>query len=303
MPSGVVTIREATGPNAAAIQATVDAFRNDLGAPNNGNTPGTQPTGRREINWDGGGNDAAALAANAFAARGAIFLTPGSGFRVSGRAAGADPVRFGDLNPTYTSEFSVFSPEKLFTAIGSNITDVQFFVPGANTPAVTRGFGAVFTDVDVAGSTRLDFFDASGQLIFSRTVLPTPGSGSLSFLGVTFSNAIVSRVRIYSGNVAPGPNDAPPGTDVVVMDDFIYGEPTTIAGTPLVAAGAGPGGGPDVRLIDTSTGKDVFRFFAYDSGFRGGVRVALGDVNADGFADIITGAGPGGGPDVRVFSG
>src|SRR5512146_2602261 len=46
---------EAAGPDAASIQATVDAFRAALGNPNNGNAPGPLFTGRREINWDGGG--------------------------------------------------------------------------------------------------------------------------------------------------------------------------------------------------------------------------------------------------------
>ena len=38
----------------------------------------------------------------------------------------------------------------------------------------------------------------------------------------------VGRVRIMSGNVAPGPNDGEGGADIVLMDDFLYAEPTPI---------------------------------------------------------------------------
>ncbi len=58
-----------------------------------------------------------------------------------------------------------------------------------------------------------------------------------------------------------------------------------------------------VRVYDAETGDLKFSFFAYSKNFMGGVRVAVGDVNCDGIPDIITAAGPGGAPLVRVFNG
>jgi cyclophilin family peptidyl-prolyl cis-trans isomerase len=68
-----------------------------------------------------------------------------------------------------------------------------------------------------------------------------------------------------------------------------------------VVTGAGPGGGPNVKVFNGADGSLFNSFFAYDAGFRGGVNVAVGDVDGDGVPDIVTGAGPGGGPNVRVF--
>jgi FG-GAP repeat len=69
------------------------------------------------------------------------------------------------------------------------------------------------------------------------------------------------------------------------------------------ATGADAGGGPEVKVYNAATNQLKFDFLAYDPQFTGGVRVATGDVNGDGFPDIITAPGPGGGPNVRVFSG
>jgi uncharacterized repeat protein (TIGR01451 family) len=70
-----------------------------------------------------------------------------------------------------------------------------------------------------------------------------------------------------------------------------------------VVTGAGAGG-PHVRAFSLATGNpvEIASFSAYDPAFLGGVRVAAADVDGDGRAEIITGAGPSGGPHVRVFS-
>ncbi|MCA9071635.1 MAG: FG-GAP repeat protein, partial [Planctomycetaceae bacterium] len=78
-------------------------------------------------------------------------------------------------------------------------------------------------------------------------------------------------------------------------------------GTPDLITGAGPGGGPHVKVFNgtnfTLLDGPLGSFFAFEPDFRGGVFVAASDINDDNHADIITGAGPGGGSHVKVFSG
>jgi hypothetical protein len=68
----------------------------------------------------------------------------------------------------------------------------------------------------------------------------------------------------------------------------------------LIAA-TGFGGGPRVRVIDGKTDRILSDFFAYEDTFRGGVNVAAGDLDGDGRAEILVGAGVGGGPRIRGF--
>lgn len=65
--------------------------------------------------------------------------------------------------------------------------------------------------------------------------------------------------------------------------------------------GAGSGGGSHVRLFEGDGATTTTNFMAYGENFRGGVDVAAGDIDADGIDEIITAAGPGGGPHVRIF--
>ncbi len=196
---------QAAGPTADSIQSTVDAYRAVPGFENNNgnNPPPLDRSGRREINWDGGNPAITATTPpvtpfNTFLnTRGSQFTTPGIGLSqvaLSGLAG-----LFNNL--TYEDIFSVFSASRLFTPVGSNITEALFFVPGTNgrEPATVRGFGAVFTDVDQpdgsgpgkkkgnrGASTLIEYFDADGKLLFSSFVPASPGDGSLSFFGIVF---------------------------------------------------------------------------------------------------------------------
>jgi hypothetical protein len=238
---------QAAGPDAASIQSTVDEFRAALGN-NNLNNPGPLQKGRREINWDGGNPNVLDTTApvNPFLVflntRGSQFKTPGLGLSQappSGGPQGGLAVLFG--NPTYATTFRAFSASRLFTPVGSNITEASFSIPGTNgnAPATVRGFGAVFTDVDQPdgsvlsaarsqkGSTLIEYFGKDGRLLFSSSVPASPGNGNLSFFGIKFDDARIASVLIKTGDVAPGPNDDK-HHDIVMMDDFIYGEPQLI---------------------------------------------------------------------------
>ena len=230
-----------TGVNAAAITAIRDAFRVAIGGGTVAGANGSFGGLRREINWDGVPDAFSApnaLPANFFnvnSPRGVVFSTPGTGFAVSANSSIA-PIEFGNINAGYPSEFTAFSPQRLFTAIGSNITDVSFFVPGTAQQATTSAFGAIFSDVDLAGSS-MAFFDLLGNSLGVFNV-PAFGAGqeTFSFLGVQFESAMVARIRITSGNAAlgAGVNDLSSGgtADLVVMDDFLYAEPLAAVPEP-----------------------------------------------------------------------
>lgn len=223
-PLPVATVIIASGD----IAAKVDEFRNALGA-SNGTTVGEQPTGRREINWDGAAanpfnnrNDFPADFFNVNVKVGGIYTTAGTGFR-------NDSTTFRDINPTYAAEFKAFSPTKIFAPVGSNQMDQLFQVAGQPTPAEVRGFGIVFNDVDVAEKTTIQLFAQDGTLLGTYASPVRTDAAGATFVGVTFADAIIARVRITLGTGAMGPtvNDVSAGgtIDVVVLDNVIYGEP------------------------------------------------------------------------------
>ena len=230
------TTFSASGADAAAIQATVDAFRAALGNPNNLNAPGPLASGRREINWDGGNpalvnGTAPVTPFTTFTnTRGATFTTPGTGLTQAAVTGGTLSLDL--INATYADLFAPFSPSRLFSPIGSNETDGSFSIPGTNgvVPAGVRGFGAVFSDVDLANITSIQFFDIFGASLGVFDVLPFAGNKTFSFLGITRdpSETLIGSIRILTGNAALGPNETAT-TDLVVMDDFFFAEPQAVS--------------------------------------------------------------------------
>ena len=143
--SGIIqaapVVRQGSGANTAALQAIVDLFRSDLGGTNNG-VGGSFGTGRREVNWDGvpdnlsEPNNFPLDFFNVNSPRGVIFnaIEDETGaalnqFAVSSTSASGVPVRFGNINANYSTIFTTFSAQRLFTVRNTHMLEVTFLIP------------------------------------------------------------------------------------------------------------------------------------------------------------------------------
>ncbi|HET9430945.1 MAG TPA: hypothetical protein VFO70_07200 [Chitinophagaceae bacterium] len=214
------------------IADELDQFRNLLGSVLN-TTPG-QTSGRREINWDGVPDafvnqqlphdffNPTDAGSSPSLQRGLLY-SPEVDARISNMV-------FADREASHAAEFAPFSGNKTFSAVSSNLWNVEFEVAGQRVAAAVHGFGAVFSDVDEAASTNIEYF--SGNRSLGVYAVPVRSTGSHSFLGVYFPVVKVTRVRIMQGNAAleNGVKDISSGgtKDLVIMDDFLYDEPTML---------------------------------------------------------------------------
>ncbi len=180
-----------------------------------------------------------------------------------------------------------------------------------------------------------DFYEASAGRVLTVSVNngvlvndfsdTSPGSVLTSSLSVRAKYANTG-IPLPTGSLIFNPNGSftfiTPNEDQIPLNSgpviFTYsvssttGEPIALAVVTItikdrlqkiVAVGADAGGGPHVRVYDTSTAVEKFSFFPYEPTFTGGVRVAVGDVNNDGTDDIITMPASGGAARLKIFSG
>jgi hypothetical protein len=172
-------------------------------------------------------------------------------------------------------------------------------------------FGSSFT-----GGARVAVGDVNGDGVADIIVGAGPGGAPEVNIydGRTFQ--LITTFFAFSPSTANGIGLGNGGVNNLNGAAGVFGAPAFTGGVYVAAGdvngdgfadiivGAGPGTSPQVQIFDGKTGSLLTNFFAFGTPFfRGGVRVAAGDVNGDGFADILLAAGPGGGPQVEVIDG
>jgi hypothetical protein len=157
----------------------------------------------------------------------------------------------------------------------------------------------------------------TGDLNYERTVYDSSFTGGVNVATADFTGDGYPDLAVAPG-AGGGPNvrildgktgdqiDGRLGSFWAFSESFTGGVQIATAdvnedGTPDVIVAAGAGGGPEVKVFDGATGDVISDFYVFDPDFRGGVSLAAVDFGRTGHADIVVGAGAGGGPEVRVF--
>lgn len=227
--------------NAEGLKGAVKTFQALLGGKANGATIGPLENGFRVINWDGGAPfDMPFDFFNTNAPLGALFFAKGNKFAIS------NPVnnmpkdnKFDSINANAAKNFIAFSEKRLFTPVKGNFLVTKFEIPGKKVAATVSGFGAVYNDVNKPSTSFLELFDARGCRI-AKVYVPPKAKG-LSFVGIRVfrvrkgfrgmwkkAHAPVYKAAMKLGNTPITKKKLGYRSDIVVTDDFIYGEPQAL---------------------------------------------------------------------------
>src|SRR5262249_45557110 len=126
-------------------------------------------------------------------------------------------------------------------------------------------------------ATTTDTFTATGSGAGSDPrVTVTNADGSVRFSVLVFESGFTGGVRIARGDVnGDGKED--------------------------IVAVPGVGGAPIFKVLDSTTGDVIFSRMVFEDTFRGGLFVSVSDVQGLGYAQVLVGAGNGGGPRVTLY--
>jgi len=158
--------------------------------------------------------------------------------------------------------------------------------------------GTVFHRIVLGDDGDLWFTELALNNIGKIKIVPNPAP----LLAATTPTSGESSVILYNSTTAANlgfVNPFPGFTGVINTATGSFSN----NGVAYTVAAAGAGGGPAIAIVNTQTGAVTKSFFAFDPAFSGGVTIALADFNNDGVLDLVTGAGPGGGPQVNIFDG
>jgi hypothetical protein len=132
------------------------------------------------------------------------------------------------------------------------------------------------------------------------------GTGPLEIIAAPGPGLASPLVRVFTSPTGT-PLEGPLGSFNAYAADFAGGVFVSAGDVNRdarddIITGADAGAGPHVKVFNGIDGSELASFFAFDTSFTGGVRVASGDVNRDGQAEVLVAAGPGAGPHVKAFA-